>query len=262
MTDFENLRVRIEDGVGHLTIDSTSAMNALNPTLVTELHDAAVALGEDDAVRAIAITGTGGVYNAGADLSTLDGSAGDAEALRHLAGTLHDAIVTLHGSGTPIVTGVNGVAAGAGFGLAIMGDIVLVSDEATLEFAYPRIGLVADGASTFFLPRLVGQRRAMEIVLRDEPIDPGEAVDIGLATEVVEHEHLDERLADVAGEIAQGPTVAHGLAKELLFESYGRTLAGQLAAETEAMTVAARTDDWERGHAAFFEDGDPDFVGE
>lgn len=259
--DYETLAVEVADGVGHVRMEAAGGMTSLTATMADDLLDAATALGADDDVRCVALTGTGDTYNVGADLSALSGGPDDEPAIRRLASTLHDALLGFHRSGVPVVTGVNGVAAGAGFGLAVFADVVLVSDAARLEFAYPRVGLVGDGGSTFLLPRLVGLRRALEVALLDEPVPPERAVELGLATEVVPDDDLDDRLRSVAGELADGPTAALGELKRLLRGSFDRDLAGQLAAETDAIARATRTEDYRRGHAAFFGEEDPEFVG-
>lgn len=261
MSAYETLTVTRDGPVGSITLDRPSAMNTLTPTMADELLDVAVDFGADDAIRCIALTGAGDAFGAGADLGRLDGDASDAPELRRLASVLHDGIVQLYQTETPLVTGVNGIAAGAGFSLAILGDIVLVSDAARFEYAYHRVGLTGDGGSTFLLPRLVGLRRATEIVLRDDPISPERAVELGLATEVVPADELGDRLAEEAHRIADGPTRAYGRMKRLLTESYDRDLAGQLAAETDAIARSTRTDDYARGFAAFFEGESAEFVG-
>ena len=261
MNDYENFTVEREAGVARVTIESTSRMNALNAGMADELLEVATALGEDDDVRCIALTGSGDAYGAGADLAHLEGDERDAVYLRRIASTLHDAVVQFHQAETPVVTGINGVAAGAGFSLAILGDLVVMSEAARLEFAYPRIGLTGDGGSTFLLPRIVGLRNAMEIVLLDEPIDAERAVELGLATEAVPPEDLDDRLDELATRLAEGPTRALGRTKRLLVESFDRDLAGQLAAETDAIARSAHTDDYGRGIAAFFEEEPAEFVG-
>lgn len=261
MADYENFSVERADGIVRVTIESTSRMNALNPRMARELLDVATALGADGDVRCIALTGTGEAYGAGADLSRLEGDERDATYLRRIASTLHDAIVQFHQAEKPVVVGVNGVAAGAGFSLAVLGDLVLMSEDARLEFAYPRIGLTGDGGSTFFLPRIVGLRNAMEIALLDEPIDAERAVELGLATEAVPADDLDDRLDEVAGRLADGPTRSLGRTKRLLVESFDRDLAGQLAAETDTIARSAHTEDYRRGIAAFFEDEPAEFVG-
>lgn len=261
MSEYETLTLTRDGPVGSITIDRPSAMNTLTPTLVDELLEVAIDLNEDGEIRCITLTGAGQAFGAGADLGRLDGDASDATDLRRLASTLHDAILQLYQADTPLVTGVNGIAAGAGFSLAILGDVVLVSDAAKFDYAYHRVGLTGDGGSTFLLPRLVGLRRSKEIVLRDEPISPDRAVELGLATEVVPAAELDDRLAEKADRIAAGPTKAYGRTKRLLTESYDRDLAGQMAAETDAIARSTRTEDYERGFAAFFEGESAEFVG-
>lgn len=257
---YDQLDIEYDGDVANVTFESRSRMNALNPDLAEELFHAAVELGESDA-RCITLTGSGDAYGAGADLGEFDGDESDAVDIREEASVLHDAIVQFHQAEVPVVGAVNGVAAGAGFSLAVFPDVVLVSDEATLDYAYPRIGLTGDGGSTFFLPRLVGLRKAKEIALLGEPIPPEEAVDLGLATEVVPAADLDDRLDEVAERLASGPTAAFGATKRLMTESFDRNLEGQLAAETEEIAEATKTEDYARGYEAFFGDGSPDFVG-
>lgn len=261
MADYDNFRIERDGPIARITIDSTSRLNALNPEMGGELLDWSTTVPFEDDIRCLTITAAGDAFGAGADLARLAGDESDTPTIRALASQLHDAISHLHRAPVPIVTGVNGVAAGAGFSLAIMGDIVILSDRGRLEFAYPRLGLTGDGASTFFLPRLVGLRRAKEIVLRDDPIGPERAVELGLATEVVEAADLEERVSAAAADLASGPTWALGRTKRLLTESFDRELEGQMAAETETIAAATTTADYERAYEAFFGEGEPDFVG-
>ncbi|MXV60571.1 enoyl-CoA hydratase/isomerase family protein [Natronorubrum sp. JWXQ-INN-674] len=259
--DYDNLSVERDDGVATVTLESTAGRNALSLEMANELVSVATTLGEDPAVRCIVLTHAGDFFGAGADLSQFSGDESDAPILRELAGRAHEAVVQFQQAETPVVGGVNGIAAGIGFSLALMPDLLVLGEDATLKFAYPGIGLTGDGGSTFFLPRLVGLRRAKEIVLRDEAIGPDMAVEMGLATEVAPTGEFDERLESVAADLASGPTRALGTATRLLTESYGRSLESQLAAEVDAISGATHTEDYERGLEAFFGDGDPDFVG-
>jgi len=261
MADYDNLQVERADGVATVTLDSTAGRNALHIDMTDEMVDAATELGEDPDVRCIVLTHDGDFFGAGADLSQFEGDESDAPGLRRLAGSLHEAIVQFHQAETPVLGGIDGIAAGAGFSLTVFPDIVLVSDETRLEYAYPRIGLVGDGGSTFFLPRLVGLRAAKEIALLDEPIGPEEAVDLGLATEAVPAEEFDDRLDELARQIADGPTRAFGRTKRLMTESFDTSLEAQLAAETEVMAESTHTEDYARGLAAFFGEGDAEFTG-
>jgi len=261
MQEFEHLAVERVDGVGRIVMDRPDRHNAMDARMAAELRDATADLIEDDGVRAAVLTGTGAAFNTGADLSSFAGDATDGRDLRTVASRLHGAVRNLATAPMPTVTGVNGVAAGGGFGLALAADIVLVDAAARFEFAYPQLGLSGDGGSTFFLPRLVGHRRAREVALLDEPIPAEEAVEMGLATEAVESDAFEDRLAELAATLSEGPTRAYAESKRLLNRSYSRTLPAQLAAETDSVARLAGTDDYARGHAAFLGDGDPAFEG-
>jgi len=260
--DYDALEVAVRNDVCHVRMVTEAPFNALTPTLVEELLDVAIHCNEGIDARTIALTGGPEGFCAGADLRIFEAGNADRRKLRRIASTLNEGIRQFHAAGLPIVTGVNGVAAGAGFGLALQGDIVLVSEDARLEFAYPRIGLAADGGATYLLPRLVGLRRALEVALQDEPIGPEAAVEMGLATETVPDDDLPGRLETVAHDLASGPTAAFADTRRLIYESFDRSMPAQLAAEEAAMSRAVRTDDFRRGLAAFFDDGDPDFQGE
>lgn len=261
MTDYEHLTIERRGDVATLTLASSARFNSLSIEMARELVHAITELGEDESVRCLALTGSDGAFCAGADLASLAGDASDAPRIRRLASTLHDAVLALHQAPVPVVVGLNGVAAGAGFGLALAGDVVVMSDDARMEFAYGRIGLTGDGATTFLLPRMVGLRRAKEIALLDEPINSDYAVSLGLVTESVPAAEFEGRFRELAERLADGPTRAFGATKQLMTESFDRSLAGQMAEETDVIAGATHSEDYERGYAAFFEKGTPDFVG-
>ena len=264
MTDYDNMTVERDGAVARVVFDNEQQRNALGLDAADELVDAAVSLGEDPGVRCIVLTHTGRFFGTGADLTQFDGHdpEGDATLMRRLAGRLHEAVVQFHRNGTPVVGGIDGVAGGAGFSLALAPDLLLVSEDARLDYAYPRVGLTGDGGSTFFLPRLVGLRTATEIALLDEPISGDEAVEMGLATKAVPGEEFDDRLAELAEQLAAGPTQALGSVTRLLTASFDRSLEAQLAAETDAIARAVRTEDFGRGLDAFFGDHEAEFTGE
>lgn len=261
MPEYANFAIDRDGPVGHVTIDSESRMNALNPEMGAELLDWASTFPFEDEIRCLTITAAGDAFGAGADLSRLSGDESDTPIVRKLASQLHDAVSHLHRAPVPIVIGVNGVAAGAGFSLALLGDIVLLSDAARMEYAYPRLGLTGDGGSTFLLPRLVGLRRAKEIVLRDEAIEPERAVELGLASEVVPADGLSEQVRETAADLAAGPTWAMAQTTRLLEESFDRGLESQMAAEAETIAGATQTEDYQRAYRAFFDKSDTEFVG-
>ena len=262
MTDEHVSVTHAADGtVGRLTFDRPEFNNAMNQQAADELNQAAIDLVEDESVRCIVLTGTGGAFNTGADLTTLSGDGSDGAAIRRIAGDLHGMVSQLVRAPKPVVCGVNGVAAGGGVGPAICGDIVLAAESARFEFAYPRIGLSADGGSSYFLPRLVGLREAQRIAFRDEPVGAEEAVDIGLATEAVPDDEFEERLVEEAAALAEGPTLAHAATKGLQRGSFDRSLNEQLATEAETIVGLTATADFERGLDAFLGDEDATFEG-
>lgn len=261
MPAYENISVERTDGVATITFDNTDQRNALDIETTDELLTAATRLGDDSDVRCIVLTHTGEFYGTGADLTALSGDASDAPYIRRLASRIHEAVVQFHQAPKPVVGGIDGIAAGAGFSLALVPDLLVLSEDARLEFAYPRIGLTGDGGATFLLPRLVGLRTAKELVLLDEPIYPERAVELGLATEVVPSDTFSDRLTELARDIASGPTHALGQTMRLLTESFDRSLESQLAMETDVIADAIQTTDFERGYEAFFEGNEPTFVG-
>lgn len=259
--DSEYLTVAVADGVGRVVMDRPDSHNSMNPEMAADVRDALEALAGDDGVRCLALTGVGGVFNTGADLSLMDGDEGDAETIEAIATPLHGAVRAMVEADQPVVTGVNGVVAGGGIGLALGGDVVVMSDEARFEYAYPKIGLSGDGGSTWFLPRLLGLRRAQEFALLDEPIGPEEAEAEGLVTRVVPDDSLDDRLGEIAGRLADGPTLAYAEIKDLLRKGGRRSLDEQLADEKARITSLPETADYAAGIEAFFEKESPAFEG-
>ena len=258
-SDYENFETTFEDGVLRAEIHSTSKMNALNRRMSEELLALAVRL-HDEPVRCFVLTGSDGVFCAGGDVAMFASEDAPSE-MRKGASLLHDAVVQFHQAEVPVVAGINGAAVGAGFSLGIFGDYVLASEEAYFQFGYPGIGATGDGASTYFLPRVVGLRQAKRIALLNERIAPEEAVDLGLATEAVPAEEFDERLREVATTVAEGPTVALGRTQQLLTESTSRGIEAQLAAETDVIAETAKTSDFKEGVSAFTEKRTPEFEG-
>lgn len=259
---YETIETDRTDGVATIAFDRPDAHNSINERMASELPDVASKVVSDDDVRAIALTANGPTFNTGADLSVLAGDGTDEATIRRIAAGLHEFMSELIRAPKPVVTGVNGVAAGGGFGPSICGDIVLAAESARFEFAYPRIGLSADGGSTYLLPRLLGLRRAQEFAFRDEPIHAEEAAEIGLVTEVVADDELDSRLTAETSRLASGPTNGYAVTKRLLTRSFDNSLETQLATEGEKIAELTNTTDFSRGLAAFGTDESPDFIGE
>lgn len=261
MSDSPHVIVEQTDGIGRVVMDRPGRHNAMNPEMAAAIATALEDVATDDDVRCIVLTGSGETFNTGADLAGLDGNERDADLVDSVAGPLHASIRTMTMARKPVVTGINGIVAGGGLGLALASDIVIMSEAARIEYAYPTIGLSGDGGITWLLPRLLGLRRAQAFALRNEGYDATEAVSAGLVTEAVSSDAFEDRLEETAAELASGPTQAYGTIRRLLFEGATRSLDEHLGHERDRLTGLTETDDYAIGISTFFDDADPEFTG-
>jgi 2-(1,2-epoxy-1,2-dihydrophenyl)acetyl-CoA isomerase len=197
----------------------------------------------------------------GADLRGVQSAEDPGLLVKQLTADLHVAVSRFARMRAPLVVGVQGVAAGGGFSLAISGDVVVAARSATFALAYGAAGLVPDGGSTWLLPRLIGLRRAQELVFLDRRLSAAEAAEWGLVTEVVDDEVLVDRATEVASRLAAGPTLALGQAKTLLRRSFGAELESQLEDESQAIAAAAGSTDGRAGVSGFLAKTPPTFQG-
>jgi 2-(1,2-epoxy-1,2-dihydrophenyl)acetyl-CoA isomerase len=181
--------------------------------------------------------------------------------LETLTVSLHEAIATMAHMGKPIIMAVNGAAAGAGFSLAIAGDLVLAADNARFTVAYTTIGLAPDGSSTFTLPRLIGPKRAFELMYTNQTLSANEAKELGIVNQIFPAAQFVERTREYAVNIAKGPTAALGCAKKLLTLSAHSSLETQMEHERRAIAACGRTADFREGTDAFFAKRAPKFQG-
>jgi 2-(1,2-epoxy-1,2-dihydrophenyl)acetyl-CoA isomerase len=249
-------------GVRTLTLDRPERLNAVNARLADELPQAVDAAAADDAVRVLVITGRGRAFCAGLDLGepvVLDQSTRVAR-LDPLA-WVGRWVLALVGCEKPVVAAVNGVAAGAGFGLALAADLRLVSSAATLTAGYARRGLSPDAGVSYFLPRHVGLARASDIILTGRDVDAAEAERIGLASRVLPAERFAEEVAAYAERLAGGPPLALALSKRLLATSLDATLQWQLRDELASIKTCFGTRDVAEAMAAFREKRPARFTG-
>jgi 2-(1,2-epoxy-1,2-dihydrophenyl)acetyl-CoA isomerase len=251
--------VDVRDRVARLTLNRPEAGNALNLELATELRQAAEGLAGSD-VGAVILSGAGKAFCVGGDLVWMR-DAGDEvrEMVLRLATQFHDGIEALAALDAPLITAVQGAAAGGGFSLAIAGDIELAAESARFTLAYTAIGFSADGGSSWTLPRLVGRRRATELMLLNERIEPARAVELGLATRVVADDALQAEAGELAARLAAGPTDAHGAIRRLLRESATRGFSEQLAEEARVISERAGAANGREGVSAFLEKRVPSF---
>lgn len=255
---YETLLSAQDNSLLTLTLNRPDALNALNATMRRELLAAIRAAARDAGIRAIVITGAGRGFCAGADLR---GGAGEREFRRVLAAEYHPLIEAIRGMPKPVVASVNGVAAGAGFSLAMAADLVVASSDARFVPAFNRIALVPDSGLTRTLVRALGRHRALEILLGERHLGAEEAHATGLVAAVVPSERLADVTRALAGRLASGPTGAIGLTKRLVNVVEDATLADSLAAEAALQEVAGRGEDHAEGVAAFGEKREPKFTG-
>ncbi len=259
---YETLILEVRDGVAHLTQNRPDAANGIDVTMARELEQAVLSLA-DPAVRCVLLTGAGARFCGGGDVKTF-GEQGDGlpAYLREIATRLHVAIAGLVRLDAPVVAAVQGSAAGAGVGLVGASDLVLAAESAKFVMAYTGIGVTPDGSSSWFLPRLVGLRRALELTLTNRVLTASEAVDLGLVTRVVPDPDLAQEAEALASHLAAGPTKALAGAKRLLQSSLESAFESHLVRETEEIVAASATSDAAEGIAAFVAKRAPEFRGE
>ena len=257
------LLVAVAEGVATLTLNRPERLNAFTAGLHEELAAALERAAGDDAIRALLITGAGRGFCAGQDLSERKPTPG--EGPRDLSQALeryyNPLIRRLRGLEKPVVAAVNGVAAGAGAGLALACDIVIAAHSASFIEAFSRIGLVPDAGNTFFLPRLVGSARAMAMALTGEAVPAERAAEWGLIWKAVPDGALMSEARGLAVRLAQGPTRALGLTKRALNRSATNDLPAQLDLERDLQREAGQGEDYREGVAAFLEKRPPRFSG-
>src|SRR5918995_4065462 len=197
------------DGVATLTLNRPDVFNALDMTLGRDLFHAVLEVDDDPAVRAVVVTGAGKAFCAGGDVKGFADNLDRIGALiKELTTYLHGAVSRLCRAEKPVIMAINGVAAGGGMSLALAGDLVLAAESARFTMAYSKIAATPDGSSTYYLPRLIGLRRAMELYFTNRVLTAREAQEWGLVTLVVPDGQLEAATRTLARELAQGPTKA------------------------------------------------------
>jgi 2-(1,2-epoxy-1,2-dihydrophenyl)acetyl-CoA isomerase len=252
--------LEVRDRVAYLTFNRPEAGNALDPSLIHGFRDAAESLEGRDDVGAVILTGAGRNFSVGGDLRFMYEAGDDvADAVFGLASTMHAGIEALTSLDAPVISAVRGAAAGGGMSIAIAADLVLAAESAHFTVAYTAIGFSTDGGASWTLPRLVGQRRAMELALLNERLSAGRAQELGIVTRVVPDDALDAEAERLARRLAEGPVGAHAAVKRLLRASSTATFAGQLAVEAHTIAGLAAAPDGREGVMAFLDKRAPHF---
>jgi len=248
-----NVQVETHGAVALVTLNRPEHSNTLNLQLAMDLLAAAMACARNAAVRAVVLTGAGRNFSFGGDLRamrTREHALDDH--VRELTTYLHAAISHFVRMDAPVIAAVNGTAAGAGVGLVAMADLALCARSTRFNLAYTSVGLTPDAGTTFLLPRAVGHKRAMELLLLNRALDAEEALAWGLVNEVVADERLRERALELAERLAHGPASAYGATKRLIAHSLG-AFESQMVLESETIARQATSADAMEGVSAFLE---------
>jgi 2-(1,2-epoxy-1,2-dihydrophenyl)acetyl-CoA isomerase len=262
---YETITLTVSGQVGTITLNRPDSLNSLNDKMTTELIDAFSQCRRDQSLRALILTGAGRAFSSGQDLGDLKKKYADPSYVPNLQDDLrrryNPIVVGLRELEKPVIAAVNGVAAGAGLGLALACDIRIASDKASFIEIFINAGLVPDCCNTYVLPRLVGLGKALELCFTGDKVSAEQALAIGLVNRVVPADKLMESANELASKLAALPTRAIGLTKRLLDQSLTSTLESQLEAEAVAQEAAGLTADHREGVTAFFEKRSPRFQG-
>lgn len=255
------VRLELEDEIATVTLDRPDKRNALSPALLTELRRT-LGRAEDSDPRALLLRGEGPVFCAGGDIGAMQDRLGEPKRTEQvLRGGLNPAIEAVATFPAPTVAQVHGAAVGAGLGLALACDVTLANDGAKLGAVHTRLGLTPDGGTSYLVTRLVGIKRALDLILEARTITGAEAAEMGLITRSVPRGELEGACLSVLERLAQGPTQAYLKARELVHASLDGSLREALDREAASQGLMYATEDQKEGVAAFLEGREPVFRG-
>jgi 2-(1,2-epoxy-1,2-dihydrophenyl)acetyl-CoA isomerase len=276
----DHIHMSCEDAVGIITLDRRDRFNAMDVAMAQDFRKAGLQFARDDAVRCVVIRGVGGVFCSGADLKYIrdggvasdfgylhpEGSGpgqGYGESFKQILEYIHSTISEIRRAPKPFIAAVDGIAAAGGFGIAMACDLVAASERSSFEWAYHKTGLTGAESSTFFLPRLVGLRKAMELVFLNPRLSAQEAKAAGLITGVFPDASFESEVLALARRLAAGPTRAYAVAKMLLNAAAGvDRLDYHLDEELQQLARIADGPDFAEGLTSFFEKRAPAFEGQ
>ena len=262
---YETLLYQASDGVATLTLNRPEVLNAFSTAMQRELAAVVLRLADDDAVRAVVLTGAGRAFCAGGDIGEMEGEgAADPTPLasrNKMHQMLTSVLMPLVQLEKPVIAAINGAAVGAGMNLALAADITVAADNARFSQAFVKVGLVPDTGGLYLLTRLIGLNRAKELCFTGRMLGAPEALNMGLVNEVVPAAELMPRAQALARELASGATAAIGLTKSLLNMASTATLEEMAEFEAYALAVVLATEDHREGIRAFREKRAPVFHG-
>jgi 2-(1,2-epoxy-1,2-dihydrophenyl)acetyl-CoA isomerase len=255
------IHLSVENHVGVITLNRPEAANAINLQMAKELMEAAIHCSENKEIRAVIVTGAGNKFSVGGDLKSFAAeSEGIGVHLKNVTTYLHQAVSCFARMSKPVIGAVNGVAAGAGMSLACAFDITYASESSKFVMAYNKVGLTPDGSGSYFLTRLVGVRRALELMYTNRTLNAEEACEWGIVNHVVADENLMSVVYKLASNLAEGPVEAFGATKKLVYHSVQETLESQMGLEALSLAERASSKEGKEGINSFLEKREADYL--
>lgn len=255
----DSLLTNIDGPIATITFNRPASLNAMEPDTPERVTAFLRTVEPDPSVRCVIVRGAGGHFMAGADVTGFAEVAGSTSTSDRRAGfedfihRMHMLLYIMRRMPQPVIASVSGAAAGIGMSFALACDLTLAAESAFFTLAYIRIGLSPDGSSTYFLPRIVGTKKAMELALLGDRIDAAEAARLGIVNRVVADDALDDATLELAHRFAAGPAQAIARTKRLIHESSAAAFESQLQQEAVCFSECTSTSDWHEGVTAFVE---------
>jgi 2-(1,2-epoxy-1,2-dihydrophenyl)acetyl-CoA isomerase len=259
VTEYETITLEQSGPIARITLNRPDVANGMNHTMTRELADAARRC-DTDATKVVVLTGAGRFFCAGGDLKSFANAPNRGQHIKGVADDLHRAISTFARMNAVLITAVNGTAAGAGFSIAVTGDIVLAAESATFTMAYTRVGLSPDGSSSYFLPRLIGITKTKELMLTNRTLSAQEASQWGLVTEVLPDDRVAARADELATQMASTASGSNGAVKALMLSTFSSGLEEQMEFESRVIADRAESADGREGVDAFMAKRKPEFA--
>lgn len=258
---YSTLSLQVENYVATITLLRGDSANSINLEMAQDLMNAAIECDVNPEIRAVIITGSGRAFSAGGDLKNFSQQGEKLPAhIKQITAYIDAAVSRFSRMDAPVISAVNGVAAGGGMSLAISCDLVIAAESARFTMGYTKAGLTPDVSGSYHLPRIVGLKRALEISLLNPILSAKEALDLGIVTKVVPDAELLNEASNIGSTLAQGALSAIGETKRLIHQGWNQTLETQMETESQTIAKMSARDEANEGIAAFIEKRKPNFI--